>query len=314
LSSERRILAVLSLLACGLLAACDPDRDPATLFVTQDVDVPVVDALLTVGQPMPRILLSRTQPPDQPYSFEAAAIRDALVMVIRADGDTTRYAEQSLVGFYDPITAPADTVLPDTRYDLVVATDRGERITASTTTPAAISVSEWVLLAGLGNPEDRTLRTFAELGDAVYDAPENQLVYAEGVLDARLDPVVTPGFQLALFSLDLGSDFVIDPPFFDEEDFANLERNGSSPVLEAENGAISLPWFAVYFEGRHLYKVKSLDANTFDLVRSTPQTGFSVGGNAGDNFERPIYNVDGGIGLFGSVAVDSVGFTILPAP
>ena len=90
--------------------------------------------------------------------------------------------------------------------------------------------------------------------------------------------------------------------------------NSSSPVFEATDGRVRLPWFAVFFEGRHLYKIQSLDRNTFDLIRSTPQGGLAFGGNAGDNFERPIYHIDGGIGLFGSVSVDSVGFTVWPAP
>ena len=53
---------------------------------------------------------------------------------------------------------------------------------------------------------------------------------------ARLVEDLAPGYQLSLFSLDLGSDFVIDPPFFDEEDFESLERNSSSPVLETIAG------------------------------------------------------------------------------
>jgi len=59
-----------------------------------------------------------------------------------------------------------------------------------------------------------------------------------------------------------------------------------------------------------------LDENWFDLVRSTPQNdgALGFGGNIGDNFERPIFNIEGGIGLFGSASVDSLGFYIHPEP
>ena len=78
-----------------------------------------------------------------------------------------------------------------------------------------------------------------------------------------------------------------------------------------------LPWFAIFFEGRYLIKVLALDTNTYDLVRSVPELangGPGFGGQAGDTFERPIFHLDGGIGLFGSAAVDSIGFTVLPRP
>jgi hypothetical protein len=51
-------------------------------------------------------------------------------------------------------------------------------------------------------------------------------------------------------------------------------------------------------------------------VRSAPEisgaAGPVVGGNAGDGFERPIFHVEGGVGLFGSASVDSIGFVVLP--
>ena len=202
-----------------------------------------------------------------------------------------------------------------------MVTAAGERLTATTRTPARFAVDSWVLLDSAGQAVERTLATFAEAGDSVYVQPENQLVYAEGLLEARWRSggaanFAGAGYQLALFSLDLDSDYVVEPPFFDEEDFEDLGRMGSSPALVALEGEARLPWFGIYYEGRHLYKVYTLDLNWYDLVRSTPQAGggLGFGGNAGDGTDRPIFHVEGGIGLFGSASVDSVGFTILPAP
>ena len=196
---------------------------------------------------------------------------------------------------------------------------RGEELTARTVTPASFSVDEWVLLDSTGSTELRTLKTFADAGDDVYSQPENRLSYAEGLLEARFAPggaglFAGWGYQLALFSIDPGSDYVIDPPFFEEEDFEDLPRKGSSPILNIDDGRVRLPWFGIYFEGRHNYKVFVTDLNWYDLVRSTPPAdgGLGFGGNAGDTQDRPIFHVDGGIGLFGSAAVDSVGFYILP--
>ena len=100
----------------------------------------------------------------------------------------------------------------------------------------------------------------------------------------------------------------------EEDDVEDFDRQGSSPPLEAPDGSIRLPWFAVAFEGRYLFKVYALDQNWFDYTRTSGEDGGFFGGLVGDNFERPQFNLVGGIGLFGAAAVDSVGFYVLPRP
>lgn len=302
------------MLLCVLAAAgCTPDRDPASLFAPGQVDVPVVDALLVVGRPLPEIRLSRTVRPDERYFFDRAAIRGADVAVAIAGAEVVPYAEVQ-PGVYVPDVDEPPLVAPATMYELRVTTDLGERIGAVTTTPGPLVIAEWVLLDRAGLGIQRTLRTFAELGEDVFDAPENRLVYTEGILEGRLVAPEAAGTQVAVASLDLDADFVIDVPFLDDEDLAELNRSGSSPALALDTEAVRLPWFAIYWEGRHVLRVLLLDRNAFDLVRTSPQGGsFELGGNAGDGFERPIFRLDGAIGLFGSAAMDSIGFRIAPA-
>lgn len=293
------------------LAACD-ERE---FFAPQDVDVVVVDAVLTVDLPLPPVIVSRTLAPDVPYSPLAAGERDATVRIELDDGTGFAYAASLLEpGRYVPLDG-SHRVLPERTYTLRIDTAGGEAVTASTLTPPRLDVSRWLLLDGTGTVELDTLRTFEELGEAVYAAPENQLVWGNGLLEARFvrDPAV-PAYQVALFSLDLDSDFAIDPDFFDEEDFADIDRDNASPMFEALEGTVRLPWFAVFFEGRYLIKVYATDRNWNDLVRSSPNLGDGggFGGNAGDDFGRPLFHVEGGIGLFGSASVDSIGFFVLP--
>jgi len=160
----------------------------------------------------------------------------------------------------------------------------------------------------------RSLASFAEYGDGVFTRPENQLEYAQGLLEARFDPTGILGIQVGLFSRSPGSPLVIDPDLVDEED---LDRINSSPPFEPGDGKVRLPWFAIFFEGRYVLKVWTMDVNWFDLARTDPVLrggGFGFGGQAGDDFERPIFHVEGGIGLFGSGAVDSVGVVVHPRP
>lgn len=307
----------MGLAAILVVSGCTPERDPNDLFAPQGVGVLVIDAVLIVEQPLPALRLSRTLAPNVPYTLENSGVTGATVVIQEVDGLYVVYREAtSLPGIYVPDTSPLPLVASETTYQLEVLTEEGERLTAQTSSPPQFSVDSWVMLDTATGAVDRELRTFAELGDMVYFAEENQLPYPEGILEARFQIAADQGYQLAIFSLDLDSDYVIDPPFFEEDDFEDLERINSSPALLAENGTIRLPWFTIYYEGRHLYKIYTVDANWFELLSSIPEGdgGLAFGGNAGDNFNRPAFNVQGGIGLFGSAAVDSVGFYIQPAP
>ena len=301
----------LALFAAAALLSCAAERDGG-LFGPSEAGVLLVDALLLVDRPMPPVYLRRTQDPDTPYSPLAAAVGGARI-VLSADGATYAYAADpdSLGRYLPPPDAP--DVLPQTAYALLVETGT-DTLRARTTTPPRLRLREAVLLDEDTLEPLRRLKTFAESGDAVYDAPENRLRYLDDLVEMRFEPVDAVAYQLALFSLDPDSEFIIDADFLEEDDIEDFEREGASPPLDIDDGRARLPWFAVAWEGRHLFKVLAIDRNWFDYVRTNPEEtgGFAAGGLAGDNFERPLFNVEGGIGLFGSASVDSVGFFVLP--
>ena len=296
-------LVAAAILAALPLAGCSPERDPNELFAPEDIGRLVVDGRLIVGERLPAIRLSRTQAPGEPFAPGSSGESDA-AMTLRIAGVTTvEYRELTgWPGRYIPLDAAGLTVAPQTLYELEVVTVGGERLAAATMTPALFRVDDWVLLDSEGEHVIRELKSFADAGDSVYVAPENQLVYSLGLIEARFAETAVLGYQIALFSLDLDSDFVIDPPFFDEEDFASLERSGSSPPLVAESGTLRLPWFAVYFAGRHLYKIFAVDRNWYDLIRTTPRGG-TPPPQAGP-FSRPVSL---GAHLFGITSLLSSG-------
>jgi hypothetical protein len=303
-----RWLVLAAVLSCGGCA----ERN---LFDPTAAGIPVVDAILVVGRPLPDVFLRTTLAPDAPYSEEAAALRGATVSILRGHLRFSYIESNTQPGRYVP--SGGETVRDETEYTLEVLLADGTFVTARTTTPADFSVTDWLQLDE-STLETRTkLRTFEELGDGVYDAPENQIVYLDGLLEARFpEPSGAGRYQVGILSLDPDSPFVIDADFLDEEDYADFERAVSSPALEASDGFVRLPWFAIFYAGRHKITVHSVDLNWFDLVRSAPEIsgggGPVVGGNAGDGFERPIFHVEGGVGLFGSASLDSIGFVILP--
>lgn len=297
-------------------AGCAADRDRSTLFAPVDSGTIVVDALLLVNKPLPQILVSRAVAPDIDFNFADAALTGARVLVIRpATNDTVDYAEGIEAGVY--VAARYLVVGPGETFELLITTQAGETVTATTTTPPPLTVTDWLLLDSTGSTVERRLRTFDELGDAVYFAPENLLTYPSGILEGTFARPDVLGFQVGLSSIDLDSGIIIDPDFFDEEDFEDLTRDGVSPILEAPDGEVRLPWLAVAFGGRHIFRVMALDLNAYDLVRTLPPPGGSAvtfGGNTGDSFERPAFHIEGAIGLFGSASGDSVGIFIRRAP
>jgi hypothetical protein len=308
-------VGVVGLLAAplvGLFAGCSTDRPDSEFFAPGDVGTLVVDATLIVGQPLPRIQLTRTTTPDQVFNFRESAEAGASVEIVSRSGGTRFQYIMVRPGVYAPLRGIF--VNPETTYDLRIVTTDGEVLTATTTTPPRFSIDEWVLLDNSGNTVRRRLRTFVELGDSVYYAPENQLIYTDGLLEGRFERTDVAGYHVGLQSLDLDSDFVFDPAFFDDEDFESLERIISSPPFEAGEGTVRLPWFAIFFQERYKIRVFAVDPNWYDLILTLPEFSGGLGGEAGDDFGRPKFNVNGGIGLFGSGSVDSIGVYILPLP
>lgn len=310
----KHLVLAMAFAALTALTACSGERE---LFSSENAGTLVVDATLSVDKKMPEIVLYRARSAGEPFDLTEQGETGATVRIHQKRG-TVEYLGLHY-GVYTPVKSyndSLDVVLPETTYRLVVQTRSGDILTASTTTPPRMKVSEWVLLDDAGVTATRRLRTFAEAGDTVYSQPENQLYYSEGLLEARWDPIPTVAYQAGIYSLDLDSSFAIDPEFLDEEDYEEFVRNISSPPILPTETSVRLPWFAIYFHGRYKIKIFAVDRNWYDLARSVPELagggGGAFGGNTGDNFRKPIFNVNGGIGLFGSVSMDSVGFFVRP--
>jgi hypothetical protein len=234
--------------AClGLLlatSACTPERDQSELFAPQDIGILVVDAVLVVDESNPLVRLSKTLAPDVPFTQEAAGVVGAVTYIqnLTTEAVFTYLDLPGEPGIY--YSESAFTVAPETEYELWVRTAEGEILSARTLTPARFQVDEWVLLDPTGTTELRQLKTFADAGDSVYYQPENQIKYAEGLIQARFatggaEVFAGVGYQVALFSIDPDADYVIDPPFFEEEDFEDLPTEGSWTRRSSGSMAVS---------------------------------------------------------------------------
>lgn len=283
---------LLCLIVLSSFSACDAYEQDG--YVREYV----VEAYLVAGAPLPALKLSTTAPADVGYRFDALAVEGADVSVALLDdagGVAARYAYAPRAkGVYGPVD-PA-VVRPYARYALEVDVPGAAPIRAQTFVPGVIEV--------LGTTADT-------------------LVYQDGdQFEVRVVPSRYPGRQgiyngklmardtthgMPPFYADLVEDGDVDP---DE-----LLENASSLVNEAffvehPDGSMTLrlPWVAVAFYGPNDVVVSAVDDNLYDFIRSRAGNGARSPGQ----LDNVIDHVDGGIGIFGSMATDTQRVFIRP--
>ena len=302
------LLPLLPLLSCKAPGPLAADRDPDELFGPSEANL-IVDA------PLPSVILRRTVAPGHSYSAAATALEGATVSIHSGDAVFNYRPDPVRAGSYLP-PDDAPVVEPSRRYELRVNTGDGPEIRAQTQTPARIRIDELRLLEDDLETELRRLRLFSEVGDEVYQAAENQLEYDKGVLAAQFqDDGTAVSYQVRLANLEHSSPLLFDDEWIEDfEDFEDfeLERVETSPLLSLESGELYLPWDSIYYAGRHKIKLFAVDQNWFDLVRTDNVDAGRSSGEAGQSFQRPLFHIENGIGLFASAAVDSFGFSVRP--
>ncbi len=261
----------------------------------------VVEGYAVAGQSLPDIRLGTTAPADAVYSFEDNFIQNAIVLVTLLDEngepeEVFEYAESTdEPGIYNPLLLSYQ-VEPLRTYKLdIVFTDRDDQISATTTVPDQVEV--------------------------VNEIPESVVYQSENQLEIILaEPEQTNGQNVFVFNT-ISLEPAIDnlTPFYlsvieDEEDvdISEYVRNSSGLINEGNfdplpDGTILLrfPWIGVAFYGENLVVTLSVDENLSDVIRSQD---VQLGGSTLSPGEIPnlLYNIEGGIGVFGSLSADTI--------
>jgi len=307
------LLVLLPLLSCDAPGPLKAERKPDDLFAPSEGNVVVVEAVLIVDAPLPPVQVRRTVAPGDPYSAAAAALADAQVSIHHGDAVFQYHPDPAAVGRYLP-PAGTPSVEPGSAYELRVVADTDPVVRATTQTPPRMRIGEVVLLDDdLEAGEYRevgSLRLFSDTDD-VYQAPENQLEYTQVIMMARLEhDGEAASYQFGVTNLEPNSPLLIDLGFLDEDE---QERRETSPLLKPDDdGAIYVPWEGIYYAGRYKIRLYAVDQNWLDLVRTDNLDSDRGAGEAGQGFQRPLFHVENGIGLFASACVDSFGFFVRP--
>ena len=296
------LMTALPLILAALApAGCD-------LYGQDDyVEQYVVESYLIAQKPMPEVRLSTTAPFDENYYFDERAVLGADVLIHRYDeqGNRERTFEYTEIerGIYMP--QPQELSVPvqprrTYRLEITMPRDNNHRITAETSVPDTFSVREVIRDKAYYQSSDQLEFRITRNRS---NNRQNYFIYATESLDPG-EENLTPFWRDAADNID---ELVrIRTTIVNEENF-DLNPDGTL--------TLRMPWIGIAFYGRNIISTYSIDDNAYDFFRSqATQTGGGAGTLSPGEIQNIIYNMDGGIGLFGSMSVLNIEAEVLRPP
>ncbi|MCY4158981.1 MAG: DUF4249 family protein [Bacteroidetes bacterium] len=263
----------------------------------------VVELTLIANEPLPSARVSELARIDQKNQFKDLAITNAQVLLTTGTTELFMEPSEGNPGIYEYL-GKKHIVQPGTRYDLrVTIPGMSEPITGMTNVPSSVKI----------------LAASRESGTYLTD---EQLTLK--VTPGRGIDQVQSNFTLVTQALDAGISSAV--PFvaasLEDDDELTLEdfRIGGSPIIAEGNfvtfpdGTIELiyPWIGVNFYGRNIIYLNALDDNLTEFVRSAEEQQGGNGVFGPGVIPNVIQSLSGAHGIFGSVARDSILFTVFP--
>ncbi|MCH8567479.1 MAG: DUF4249 domain-containing protein [Balneolales bacterium] len=281
-----------------LTSGCDPYRQDSY------EEQLVIYGMLTAGEPFSPIRLTRTVPFSEAYSEEAAALRNMHVRVIEMDEDgefirTIQYQESER----DP-----GVYFPRSRSSIVQGRFR-YRAEVRQVEAAELLLSAQTIVPGSFELVETNGSTFIYQGPEQYEA-----TYTTSFYPGRQNYFI---ISTRALNPELGMTPFYDSIAEEPDEFITV----SSPIINEQNyelnpdGTITLrlPWISVSHFGISAISVFAIDTNWYDYQRSL---GVQLGGStvSPGQIENLLWNVEGGIGVFGSRAGVRSEVTILSPP
>lgn len=258
----------------------------------------VMEAYAIAGRPMPDVRLSTTNPATEEYTFSDVALNDATVLVSKLNDTGDAVADFSYsrrtTGTYSATNQSA-RVEAGTRYRINVQFDsRQEQLKAETVVPRQFEVLSDVQNSYVYQSDDQL-----EILLTATESNANQNVYVFNTLtqEPKIDNL-TPFYRDAV----VNGDSEIEE-FFNNS--SGLINEGNFEINDDQTILLRFPWIGVAFYGKNAVVINSVDPNLANLARSEE---LQLGGSTLPPGEIPnlIYNVEGGIGVFGSIATDTL--------
>ncbi len=289
-------LFLITLISTVLFASCEvyPQDEYEEFYV--------VESYLVANRKLPQIRLSKTIPALEFYDFQKTSVSNAQVEVrLLESGPKSKTAEtftfrNTLPGIYMP--NQAHNVLPSRTYQLYITFSGSQKVvSAQTIVPGSFNIQPGVQSSVVYQSGQQIELT---LSKSSYPERQNIFVFnalAQNPIPENLTPIFSEFYQNS------------EHP---EEDLALYANNNSGIINEGNfevnaNGTTTLqfPWLGIAFYGENLIVANTIDDNIYDFVRSQS---VQLGGStlSPGEIQNVIYHVEGGIGVFGALASDTV--------
>lgn len=256
----------------------------------------VIESYLVAHNLMPRVRLSTTSRITEKYNFEDQAVSDADVKIhlLNTDGsiaETYQYLE-ARAGIYGT-SAPA-LVQDQHWYRLHVTTASGDEITSTTYVPEGFNT--------VNQLQPRYLYQGSQQIE-ITATPSSYITGRPTYYLFNVNVVHPTPDNLTPFYKDLIAD--------QNNDIASYYQNSSGIITERNyhynadgNIELKVPWLTVAFFDSNDVVVSAIDDNLYHFLRSqdVQSGGFSLSPGEIQNIR---YNVNGGIGIFGSISTDT---------
>ncbi|HEX6982943.1 MAG TPA: DUF4249 family protein [Balneolaceae bacterium] len=254
----------------------------------------VVETYLIANRPLPFIRLSTTSPINREYKLSEQYVKNARVEVRLLKADSS-IAERYLYygsGTYHPVDTTVK-VRANRSYQLYITLQNGDIIEAKTRVPGDFKT--------------------------VNEVDGNYVYQGEQQIEVTMTPSFYPGRQaFYIFTVNaVEPDSANLTPFYAELviEQGNLAKSyfiNSSGIInekslmrnDDETLTLLIPWLSVAFYGENKIIINAIDDNIYDFLRSqnvqTSGLQFITG-----EIRNANYNINGGIGIFGSMNSDT---------
>ncbi len=252
----------------------------------------VVNGYLIVGQSVDSVYVQKTLPIETAYSYDAASVSTDSVFISVEDRRYRLSEYDNKPGAY---FLPSDSLIvtPGETYHLEVKVNN-KTIRASTTAPSPIVIQSLNTDTSYYPYPDQSQSTRFEIS---WNPTEFTEAYEVSV-------IAHPPYDL----VDFGMDRIVEGHLesFDGDTLKAFPPVNDFPVSEYET-TLEIPWFMFCYYGDYTIKLYGADKNLWDLSVSSVIYMYQS-----SEFEQPVYNIEGGLGIFAAVSVDSVHVHVKP--
>ena len=264
----------------------------------------VVESYLVANRQLPQVRLSTTNPINNVYSFEDVAVANAEVQIRLLQDDLSTIDEvftysSDSAGIYNAILE--HKVKPARTYQLHISLNEGtDIITANTFIPEFFEVISQIPDIIVYQSTEQLEITLSETSSFTDQSVFIFNTLAQQPIYENLTPLYYDFYVQEKDSVEAEkrlAEFSITSSGLLNE--ANFSNNTDGTVT------IRYPWLAVAFFGDNKLVASTVDNNIYDFLRSAS---VQLGGStlSPGEIQNTINRINGGIGIFGSMASDTI--------